>query len=234
MAGRNDWMPRTIGGQIEMMRNVARKIGNYATELGLTPAEVAKIVMLCEEFLSVAEHASRMMTAGRASLEWRDHILKGKPVGSPAPSPPQSTAYSPVSDPVVGVIALFREWRERIVAAAGYTRAIGDDLMIVKAAAEHKSESEIQPKLKVTAEQSDHRVAIIVTERERADAWTVEIRRKGGEWQAIGTFTGRSVNIAITPTTPGEPEQIEMRVLLRRKNRNYGLLSQVATVTINP
>ena len=65
--------------------------------------------------------------------------------------------------------------------------------------------------------------------------WVVEILRTGGNsWQNVGTFSGKSADVNITLTTPGQPEQIQVRVQLRKANANYGLVSDAVSVTINP
>ena len=49
-----------------------------------------------------------------------------------------------------------------------------------------------------------------------------------------GLFAGILVNVVITPTTPDKPEQLQVRVQLRKNNQNYGQLSDVVSVTVNP
>jgi hypothetical protein len=38
----------------------------------------------------------------------------------------------------------------------------------------------------------------------------------------------------VTPTTPGESEQIQVRVQLKKNNQNYGQPSDMVYVTVNP
>ena len=48
--------------------------------------------------------------------------------------------------------------------------------------------------------------ALIVSGRGAADMWEVQIQRKGSDtWQTIQSATGKSADIQITPTTPGQP-----------------------------
>ena len=74
----------------------------------------------------------------------------------------------------------------------------------------------------------------VVAGREKADMWEIQISQNGGDWKSAGSYTGKSADIHITPTTPGKPEQVQVQVQLRKSNANYGQLSQIATVTVNP
>jgi len=40
--------------------------------------------------------------------------------------------------------------------------------------------------------------------------------------------------VSITPATPGDTEQMQVRVQLRKSNQNYGQPSDVVYVTVNP
>ncbi len=68
-----------------------------------------------------------------------------------------------------------------------------------------------------------------------ADMYDVQIRRLNQEgWQTVKSGTGKSVSFTVAPTTPGQAEKIEVRVLLKRKNENYGQPSAPAYVTVSP
>lgn len=58
--------------------------------------------------------------------------------------------------------------------------------------------------------------------------------RKGGEWTEIATGEGKSSDITITPTVPGDAEQVQIYVQLRKNNANYGQPSDPIYVTLNP
>ncbi|MBK9216155.1 MAG: hypothetical protein IPM59_11255 [Chloracidobacterium sp.] len=53
-------------------------------------------------------------------------------------------------------------------------------------------------------------------------------------WQNAGSFTGKTADITVSPINDGDPEQVEVRVQLRKNNENYANVSQTATVTVNP
>ena len=45
---------------------------------------------------------------------------------------------------------------------------------------------------------------------------------------------GKSADVSVTLTTPGQPEQVQVRVQLLKNNTNYGQLSDASYVTVNP
>ena len=57
---------------------------------------------------------------------------------------------------------------------------------------------------------------------------------KSSTWQDAAFATNNPVEVTITPTTPGDAEQIQVRVQLRKSNADYGQPSEPAYVTVNP
>lgn len=229
----DDWMASTYAGKAAMCSNILAKIDSVSAVLTLTVAQVDRIKLLCEEYLNVYEYTVQTQASGHSVTEWRDQILNGV-LDKPAPDPPAAIPYTAVVGSITGWVEAFREMRELIVAQAGYTRAIGEDLMIVKPVTESPDQGSVQPTIQAHGAQSGYVFAIVVSGREKADMWEVQIKQGDGDWVTKGSYTGKSADITITPTTPGQPEQIQVRVQLRKSNANYGQLSQIATVTVNP
>ncbi|MEQ1643463.1 MAG: hypothetical protein ABL959_08490 [Pyrinomonadaceae bacterium] len=234
MAITNDWLPGTLAGLREMFSNVKGKITGYQADLGLSAGALAEIILICNEFLAAYDYVEEADATGTALREWRRLLLYGTPIGDAAPDPP---AFGTVTMPVgsfLGIIAKFREYRAQMVAASGYTLAIGEDLMIVKSGDASLIPAEVVPAIHAFPAQSDYLCSIVVNNRAESDQWIVQVRPVGGEWSNVGTFTGKSADITITPSVPGKPEQIEIRVQLRKSNQNYGQFSLIVTVTVNP
>lgn len=229
-----DWMDRTLPGKAAMFTNFGAKIGGYAGVLPLTLPQITVLLALCEEYLAVYNFVTQAQATVHSCTEWRDNAFSGEPKGDPLDAPPAFPTYAPVVGSVIGMLNVFREWRELIVALPGYTQAIGEDLMIVKPESDNLIEADVVPKIQIFGAQSGYLCSIIVSDRGESDQWVVETRKKGGDWINTGTFTGKSADFTVAPVTPGDPLQIEVRVQLRRKNANYGQLSQIATTTLNP
>jgi len=227
-------MATTWGGKAAMFANVRVKIAGHAAALGLSPAEITAIFNLCDEYAAVYAYHTQMLAGAAALTEWRDLAMSGQPKGDPLPDPPASPAWVAPSNGILGILTTFRDKRDEWVAAPGYTQTIGEDLMIVKPDGGELPEEDVTPTIQVSAADTGYLFAIMVAGRAAADQWKVETRQKGQDWKNAGSFTGKSADITITPLTPGDPEKVEVRVRLRLKNEDYGNLSQIATVTVNP
>jgi hypothetical protein len=96
-------------------------------------------------------------------------------------------------------------------------------------------EAEVKPQIETFAAQSGYQFSVVVSGRGNSDMWDVLILKKGAaSWQSVKTAVGKSVDVQITPTTPGEAEQIQVRVQLKKNNQNYGQPSDMVYVTVNP
>ncbi|MFZ1699272.1 MAG: hypothetical protein WBO10_17960 [Pyrinomonadaceae bacterium] len=230
----SDWLPGTLSGLRDMFSNVLAKIASHATALGLSAPAVTEIILLCEEFLESYDYVDESDATASALRKWRQKLLYGMPEGDPlAAAPPFGTLTMPVGS-VIGIIALFREYRRQMVAASGYTPAIGEDLMIVKVDSDPLFPGDVTPSIQVFPAQSGNMFSIIVTNRGEADSWIAQLRFGGGAWDNAGTYTGRAADVTVTPPEAGKPFQVDVRVLLRKANQNYGNVSQNQTVTLNP
>ncbi len=233
MAESSDWMPGTWPGKRAMLGQVKANIGQFQTELGLTPAEVTEIENFCNAANSVIDYHTNFLASSSGVTAWRDDAFAGEQ-NTPVQPPPVPGAFVVPAGAENGMLATFRRWREQWVAADGYTQAIGETLMIVKPSGESLNPGDVTPTIQVTAAQTGYEIGIMVSDRGDAKMWDAYTRKKGGNWVKAGTFEGKAGNITITPTTPGDPEQIDVRVQLRYKNEDYGNVSQSATVTVNP
>ncbi len=229
-----DWMPRTWGGKRAMFTNVRAKLVNHKDELGLTDDQLTTVQDLCSEAVAIIDYQTQQHSASQGVTEWRDNAFTGSPKGSDLTAPPGQPTFSMPSDGVIGILALFRDYREQWVAASGWTQAIGEDLMVVKVEGETLDASQVTPLITVAPAQFGYVAGITVTDRGDADQWIVETRQQGDDWQTAGAFTGKTADVTITPKNPGQPEVVEFRIRLRKSNQNYGNLSQTATVTVNP
>lgn len=233
MPENNDWLERSWPGRVVQFGQIKAHIGQFESELGLTPAEVAEIEAFMAYAISVINHQTDSQAAAKGVTEWRDNAFNG-PKGQPLPAPPAANAYVVPAGAETGIIEIIREWREQWVAADGYEQAIGETLMIVKAEGDSLNPNDVTPTIQVSGAQSGYEIGIIVSDRGDAKISQVWIRQKGGEWTLAETLEGKGGSITITPLTPGDPEQVDVRVQLRKNNANYGNVSATHTVTVNP
>lgn len=233
MAGETDWLERSWPGRRAQFAQVGAKIGEFENELGLTPAEVAAIVAFCAWAVMVIDYQTEVQAVSKGVTEWRDYAFTG-PKGGPVAASPAASAFVVPAGATTGILEQFRDYREQWVAADGYTQAIGETLMIVKAEGESLNPNDVTPTAQVSGAQSGYEIGIIVSDRGEAKISQVWIRQKGGQWVLAETLEGKAGSIIITPLSPGDPEQVDVRIQCRKNNANYGNVSATYTVTVNP
>lgn len=231
-----DWLSRTIGGRRAQCVNIRAKLASHKTELDLTDEQVVYVNNLCDEYVAIVDYVTAQQATASGLNEWRDTAITGKggTIGDALPDPAAFAGFTNDADYIVGIIPELRRERDGWTTKAGWTQAIGEDLMVVRTEGGNLPEEEVTPTIIASGAQSGYVISVMVKDREGADQFVVETRQKGGDWQSAGTFTGRTTDITITPLSPGDPEQVEVRVRLKKNNENYGNTSQTATVTVNP
>ena len=226
------WLPKRLADLLVMFQNVEIKIGGYKSVLPITSAQVDRIILICQEFIAVYNYVTQSRATTESLVEWRDNIFYGTPTGDAAPAPPTFPTYTAVTDSFIGIITEFREFRELIVASPGYTKAIGEDLMIVAPETEKLVEAETIPSLKVSTE-GGYKV-IAAGSMQGMDALRFEYQRAGSTtWNIAAFVTKLPAEFTITPATPGEPENGRIRAIFIKKNDEYGSWSPEYAVTVS-
>ena len=232
MKKRNDWLPNRLATLLLMFQNIFAKIDGHAADLPLTAAQVARIKLICEEFIAVYNYVDQSRATTESLVEWRDRIFYGSPMGSTAKPPPGFPVYTEVVGSFIGIISEFRELRELIVALPGYTRAIGEDLMIVAIEATELVESEIAPDLKVRTE-SGYEVHLTGS-MQGFKAMRIDYQRSAtAQWNQAAFLIKLPGRFTLTPQTPGQPEAGQIRAIFIDDNEPFGNYSPSYPVTIS-
>jgi hypothetical protein len=93
----------------------------------------------------------------------------------------------------------------------------------------------VKPTVQAYSAAGNYEFALVAANRGDSDMYDVQARVKGSEtWKTIKSATGKAVNVTVEPTTPGQAEQLQIRVQLRKKNAAYGQPSDPVYVTVNP
>jgi len=227
---RNFWWETTKADQYVQVQNFSMKIEGYAVPLGLSPAEVTDALGLCEAIMGAYTLTENSRATMQALTQWRDLVYTGEPEGSAAPAAP----VFPVAGALtykVGSVKLFFALRDRIVASAGYTTAIGEDLGIIGSESAARPESEVTPDLKPTV--SNGNFVNLAGSMQGMDALRVEYRTGTGEFQTVAFLTNTPGGFQITPTTPNQPEIGFLRAVFIKKNEEYGNFSPTYQVTVS-
>jgi len=228
------WFPTSMPAQLVMFQNVRAKSDIYQTVLRLTVAQVERLNLICDIFINAYNFAAQAKSAMEAVTNWRDSIFTGSPATTPAPAPPTFvTATMPVGS-FIGIFEEFRKMVDLVKSSPGYTRAIGEDLMIVAPQIPDGGTNGLdllKPELKV-ATGSSYNVRIAGSLK-GMDAMRVEYRAKNGEWTLAGFFTNMPNQFTVSPQTPGEPEIGYVRGTYIRKSQPVGLPSTEYPVTVS-
>lgn len=143
------------------------------------------------------------------------------PPGAPADVPP-------------GIEFTIREIRRETVGYANYAKADGEALGFEATAAPNIVEGDVKPTVQAFSSEHGYQASLVVTGRNGVDMWDVYIMRKGGEWMKLTTCSGKSADVTLTPTVPGDAEQVQIYIQLRKNNQSYGQPSNPVYVTFNP
>ncbi len=225
-------MPSRLADMLVMFQNVLVKVEGYKSILPITSAQIDRIKLICNEFVAVYTYVVQARATTESLVEWRDIILKGSPAGDAAPAPPTYPAYTAVAGSFIGILTEFRELRDVIVAAPGYTQAIGEDLMIVKPATEKLFEGSVAPDLKVSTAVGYE--VTVAGSMQGMDAMRVEYQRSGAAtWSTVAFLTKTPGTFTITPATPGTPENGRIRAVFIKKNEQFGNFSPKYPITLS-
>jgi hypothetical protein len=231
-----DWLPTRMPDQLVMFQNIAAKLENYQTVLPITTAQQDRIVLICNTFIGAYTYAAQAKSAVAAIRDWRDNVFYGSPAGTAAPVPPGVIAAVMPVGAFIGIFEEFRKLVDLIKSSPGYTRAIGEDLMIVAPAANGDNGStnglgDLTPELKVAAA-TGYKVNVAGSLK-GMDAMRIEYRRSGGEWVTAAFFTKTPGEFTVTPQTPGQPETGHVRGIFIKKNEPVGVPSADYPVTVS-
>jgi hypothetical protein len=210
-------------------------INTYKTQLGFSNDKVTE----CEQDhanLSTALENVGIADADKQSVtKVKNAVYNGNPNESIQPYPSFNLTSLPFPDVKAGVLSRYNNRKASAKLAAGYTLQIGTAMGYADAPSEPVSPSDVKPSIQAFAAMVGYLFSLIVTGRAEATMWEVQIQRKGSDtWQTIMSATGKSADITITPTTPGQAEQILVRIILKKNNQVYGQPSDPVYVTLNP
>lgn len=95
--------------------------------------------------------------------------------------------------------------------------------------------STVKPTIEAFAAQTGYVASVVVGNRANSDQWEVQASPASApSWHVVKSATGKSTDVTFTPATPGQPQQFQIRIQLKRNNQDYGQLSDIVTVTVNP
>lgn len=220
-------------GLLNYLQIQKSNIDQYAAEAGATAADIVSIaedyanIEWIINFCSLAEEYKQTATTIKRKFVFGEI---NTPLGAFMDAPDASTPFGLKP----GVEKRSRERDQRFLRATTLTEAARIALDLVDAPS-NVSPDAVKPTVQAYAAAGNYEFAASVANRGKSDMYDIQERRKGSEtWKTIKSGTGKIINVIVTPTTPGQPEQLQVRVQLKRKNQSYGQPSDPVYVTVNP
>ncbi len=163
------------------------------------------------------------------------YTIAGNDPNADPPSLPV-VALPPNTPPEVppGIQKFIRDIRREVVGLTNYAKADGEAMGFESTASQSISPNLVKPDIQLFGASNNHHFTVVVSGRADSTMWDVYILRKGGNWEKHATFSGKSADVSAPLQTPGDAEQIQVYVQLRKSNADYGQPSDPAYVTLNP
>lgn len=230
-----NWFPTSLQDRAAWYLNFNTQAQATGATLGLTAGDLTQIDNDNDVMQFLAATKTQLDAYEAAVTTYRRIITTGD-VGDVTPPFPANPAFAlPVVIPTGMFERLSEVYRQRIMASAAYTDEQGVLYGIVGIKEVPKAPSSIKPTLEVFAAQTGYMFSAVVSNREDSDMWDISVKMSSSaNWTLAKTATGKATDVVVTPTTPGQPIQLQARVQLKKNNQNYGQLSDTVYVTVNP
>ena len=225
----------TYDSLIDMLQVQAANLPTYQGALGLNNQFVLDVTNDLADLEYLKDYSEIIDQDKKAVFQIKAAVYNGDSNVPASPFPMFPVAAPPQNPPQTGILERTQQRNRQIKAAPGYTEEIGVALGIAAGGITPQSPGSVTPTLDLFSAQSGAMFSCVVGNRADSDQWEVQIMRTGGSsWQTVGTFTGKSADVVVSLTTPGQPEQIQVRIQLRKANADYGNVSAAFTITVNP
>jgi hypothetical protein len=227
------WFPRTRAQQLLMFTNIKLKLPNYKEALGLSTAKIDRIILICDIFISVYNFVVQARATNGGLTDFQDLIFtaKGGTKGEPAPSAPVFQVLTMPAGAFVGIFDEFKTLVQKSIKTAdGYSKDIGDDLMIEPAEAGEIVEATVEPDLKRETF-TPYKIRLSGSMK-GFKGLKVEYRKKGSDIPQTFFQTDLPAVIAVVPTVAGEAEAGQIRAKFIENNEEVGQWSPNYDITV--
>lgn len=234
MAG-EDYYPRKKEELPEWYQNFYAQLqilaGKYSID-GATVDEIKTDKNWIVYWVPAMQEIEQQVDALTSEDGYFNTILK-QPEGTPSPSPVAIALPAGVPAEILpGARARVRDIANFIKGNPVYVKSDGELLGIVTTAPEPLNPNTLVADCKLRTVVGFGLEATF--SKQSQDGMRFEVRHKGGDWQFVTVLTSSPGTIVITPTTPGEAEQVEIRCILIKKNQMVGNYSDIKTALIAP
>lgn len=208
-------------------------LATYKNEIGATDADITAVGTAAANLQYLVDYSALIEANKRTVNKIKQESFNGDP-DEPVSAFPAFPAAAPPNPLVAGEKELAQKRHRRWKAADGYTKEIGIALGI-DGDTPSISPGSVKPTVEVFPAQSGYMFTVVIGNRGDSDSADVKIRRSGSETLTVAkTITGKSADVTVTATNPGQPERLQVVIQLKKKNADYGQPSDAVSVTVNP
>jgi hypothetical protein len=226
---RNGFLPQTDADKVVWLNNFSAKIGTYATQVGITPAEITSINN-DKAFFSyvITMHDAYKQTLNNITA-YKNLLRKAvaqQHIGALPAAPVLGTAPTAVPE---GIFDRVSKLAQRIKASVNYTEAMGQDLGII-APEVNIDLTSLQPELRVKL---DAGRPFIKATKGIADAIDLFVNRNdGNNFISLGRLLKPEfIDTTNLPSTTPLAEW-EYRAMYVIGNDNVGVMSPTVSVVV--
>ena len=220
---------------VDMLTVQKANIGEFKDELDATGQELLEITEDLDNLTYLKGYSETIDTNKKGVTQIKSQAFNGdesEPIGE---FPVFAAGALPHPAAKADALGRHNATNARWKTAPGYTNQIGITMAIVSAPPANAVPAEVVPTIDVFEAQTGSHFSVVVGNRQQADSWRVMVMRKGANtWEVAETGIGKSCDVQLMLQTPGEPEQVQVRIQLRKGGADYGQLSQTVWVTLNP
>lgn len=225
----------TIDKLIDVLQLQASNLPTYQVQVGASLADITAVTEALENLIFIRDYAELIDANKKAVTQIKAAVFNGE-VGDPISPFPVFPVSSFPNTPLAGCLELAQNRNKRFKLGPGYTEEIGVALGIA-GSPQTIDPGTVIPTIEVSAASTGYLFSIIVNNRGASDIWDVLTAKVGSNtWTVSKTSSGKSTDVTMPVNNEENPTpyQIQVRVRLRRGNENYGQLSPISLVTVNP
>jgi len=223
------WWPGRLPAQRVLVQNFLAKITTVGPQIGLSPAQIADAVAVCQAFIGAVNAAAQAKSTMKAMTQWRDQVLNGPLVGEPSPQPPVFPVVGIVNYSN-GVVKQFFALRELILAMPGYNTSLGEDLGLIGSEKAGKFMDNTTPELR-SVNVSGNSVSLSGS-MQGFDAMRVEYAPKNGAFRTVAFLTNLPATFQIDPVSADNAEIGHIRSVFIKRNNDFGNFTPNHPITL--
>lgn len=231
---RASWFPTNLIERAAWFQNFAAQFSAVAVSLGFTAAQVTQVNNDSSVMQFFANLKNELQSIEDAVRAYRKIITEGD-TGDVTPAFPAWTLPLPPVLVDTGLFERLERLVDKIKLADNYTEEIGALLGIIPTASGQTPPEQLKATIKAEPVAAGGYKFNAFVGKQGMDGFKVQIRRMDSEtWTDAAFGTSSPLEVAVTPNAPNQPEQIQARSILLRKNQPVGQPSDAVYVTVTP